>query len=87
MNDAGETTLPVRWWTQERFEVPRPVCDVCNGLIVAFPVCVRGSYALCARCQRESGINDGDNEYFESFRYNTGQEPPKMGVNFGGRKV
>ena len=84
---SDRITQGIRWWIKEQFDVPVPKCDVCDGIFIKFPVCIRGGKALCARCQRESGINDGDNEYFETIEYNVGAEPPKPVVNFGGRKV
>lgn len=83
MSDDFET--PVQWFPKERFEMAEPVCDQCSIPLTVFPVCVRGSYALCKKCQKGSMINDGDSIYFESQRYRFELEGPNPGVNFGGR--
>lgn len=42
-------------------------------------------HALCSSCRQKQGISEGDQEYFETMAYNTGEEPRKLGINCGGR--
>lgn len=62
------------------------VCDVCNDDIDEFPCAVVGGYALCSKCRKNWAIEQGDTEYYETYAYNVGEEPPKPKINFGGRK-
>lgn len=75
----------IRWFNKGDFDMPGPVCDGCNDDITEFPCAVRGSWALCRKCQAKAGIKEGHTEYFETMAYNMEMEPKQLGVNCGGR--
>ena len=80
-----EITQRIRWFNKVDFDIFNPVCDVCDEPIIEFPCAVRGSYALCRKCQSKAGIKEGHTEYFETMAYNLDIEPRQIGTNCGGR--
>lgn len=82
----------VEWWMEDRFEMEDPICDMCRDAVSEFPAAVlsgregENPHALCMRCRERSMISFGDNEYFESRGFSSGEEKEKPGVNFGGRR-
>lgn len=80
-------------WEVVRIPIPDDeiLCDLCNSPIVDFPCPVVHGYALCGpsgeNCREKVyHIHSGDTEYFETYAFHAGMEPPEPGVNFGGRK-
>ena len=88
----NEVVYQIAWWDFGRFGIASPVCDYCNLPLKVYPIPVlmdrigADPHALCEQCREESCIKRGDEEYFETIEYRTGQEPERPGINYGGRK-
>ena len=82
---GNERIQRIRWFEKNDFEMKDPICDVCSEPIDRYPCPVKGSYALCSRCQDKLGIHPGHTEYFETAAYNMALEPKQTGINCGGR--
>lgn len=80
-----EIIQKIIWYNKQDFDMDDPVCDFCDGPITEFPCAIKGSHALCRKCQFKVGVKAGDTEYFETMAFNLGMEDKQAGVNCGGR--